>query len=351
MGKKVMIALSGGVDSAVATSILMDAGYEVQAVTMQLRPVGFEETIQSAKEVANFFGIQHHIVDLSEEFESEVIAPFLEAYKKGETPNPCQYCNPRVKYGLLMDWSISQGADFFATGHYARLKRDDDINLVHLIQARNSRKDQGYVLSRLTQSQLSRLIFPLGEFQSKEEVRKLAKEKQIPVFEKKDSTGICFVANGNHLTYLAKQAPSMMQPGPVCDQTGKIVGRHQGLARYTIGQRKGLQQWAKGASLVVERLDARQNTLWLGPEADVWTNRIRFCELQWLVPVEDYEMLEVKLCQWGPKCPVSRMDSEVIQVSEPARAPAPGQVIAFYRGDEVVGSAVIKREKQKKNNE
>ncbi len=343
MGKKVMIALSGGVDSAVATSILMDAGYEVQAVTMQLRPVGFEETIQSAKEVADFFGIQHHIVDLSEEFESEVIAPFLEAYKKGETPNPCQYCNPRIKYGLLMDWSISQGADFFATGHYARLKRDPDTNLVHLLQAVNRRKDQGYVLSCLTQSQLVRLIFPLGEFQSKEDVRELAREKKIPIFEKKDSTGICFIENGDHLTYLAKQAPSTMLPGPVCDQTGKILGRHQGLARYTIGQRKGLQQWSKGASLVVEKLDALQNTLWLGQEADVWTDQIRFYELQWLVPVEKHEMLEVKLCQWGPKCPVLRMETEIIYVGVPARAPAPGQIIVFYRGNEVVGSAVIKR--------
>jgi tRNA-specific 2-thiouridylase len=343
MGKKVMIALSGGVDSAVATSILIDAGYKVEAVTMKLRPVGFEETIQSAEEVADFFGIQHHVVDLSEAFESKVVAPFLEAYRKGETPNPCLYCNPKIKYGLLMDWSISQGADYFATGHYARLKRDPNTELVHLLQAANSRKDQGYVLSRLTQSQLSRLIFPLGEFQSKDEVRKLAMDKGIPVFEKKDSTGICFIEKGDHLSYLSKLAPSTMQSGPVCHQTGKIVGRHQGLARYTIGQKKGLQRWAKGIGLVVTRMDASKNTLWLGSETDLLTEQIRFHDLQWLVPVEGKDPLDVMLCQWGHKYPAVKVEADTAILGVSARAPAPGQIIVFYRGNEVVGSAVIDR--------
>jgi tRNA-specific 2-thiouridylase len=346
MGKKVMIALSGGVDSAVATSILLDAGHQLEAVTMKLRPVGFEETIQSAKEVADFFGIQHHVIDLSEAFESEVVAPFLEAYRKGQTPNPCLYCNPRIKYGLLMDWSISQGADYFATGHYARLKHDSNTELVHLLQAANSRKDQGYVLSRLTQSQLSRLIFPLGEFQSKEEVRKLAMEKGIPVFEKKDSTGICFIEKGNHLSYLSRIAPSTMQSGPVCDQTGRIVGRHQGLARYTIGQKKGVQQWTKGIGLVVTRMDASKNTLWLGSETDLLTNQIRFHDLQWLVPVEGKDSLDVKLCQWGHKYPAVKVEVHTAILGVSARAPAPGQIIVFYRGNEVVGSAVIDRWKK-----
>lgn len=341
MGKRVMIALSGGVDSAVATSLLIDAGYTVEAVTMKLRSIGFEDAIQSAKEVADFFEIRHHIADLSEDFERKVVKPFLEAYERGETPNPCQYCNPKIKYGLLMDWSIRQGAEFFATGHYARLKRDPDTDLVHLLQAKNSRKDQGYVLSRLTQAQLAHLIFPLGEFESKDEVRKLAKDRNIPVFEKKDSTGICFIAKGDHLTYLAEQMPSTMQPGPVRDRTGKILGRHQGLARYTIGQKKGLQQWTKGSDLVVTRLDAWENTLWLGRESEVWTSQIRFHELRWLVPVEEHEKLEVKLCQWGPKYPVSSIEEGIMVVSMPARAPAPGQIIAIYQGDEVVGSAMI----------
>ncbi|BES65520.1 tRNA 2-thiouridine(34) synthase MnmA [Gottschalkiaceae bacterium SANA] len=343
MGKKVMIALSGGVDSAVATSILIDAGYQVEAVTMKLRPVGFEETIESAKEVADFFGIQHHVIDLSKAFESKVVAPFLEAYRKGQTPNPCLYCNPKIKYGLLMDWSINQGADYFATGHYARLKRDSNTALVHLLQASNSRKDQGYVLSRLTQAQLSRLIFPLGEFQSKEDVRKLAMDKGIPVFEKKDSTGICFIEKGDHLSYLSKFAPSTMQPGPVCHQNGKIVGRHQGLARYTIGQKKGLQQWTKGNGLVVTRMDALNNTLWLGSETDLLTEQIRFHDLQWLVPVEGKDPLDVKLCQWGHTYPVAKVEADIAILGVSARAPAPGQIIVFYRRDEVVGSAVIDR--------
>lgn len=343
MGKKVMIALSGGVDSAVATSILIDAGYQVEAVTMKLRPVGFEETIQSAKEVADFFGIQHHVVDLSKAFESKVVAPFLEAYRKGQTPNPCLYCNPKIKYGLLMDWSISQGADYFATGHYARLKRDSDTNLVHLLQAVNSRKDQGYVLSRLTQSQLARLIFPLGAFQSKEDVRKVAREKNIPVFEKKDSTGICFIEKGDHLTYLSKLAPSTMQQGPVRDQRGKIVGRHQGLARYTIGQKKGLQQWTKDLGLVVTKMEALENTLWLGTESDLLTKKVRFHDLQWLVPVGGQEPLDVKLCQWGHTYSVAKVEVDTAILGVSARAPAPGQIIVFYRGSEVVASAVIDR--------
>ncbi len=341
MGKKVMLALSGGVDSAVAADLLLEEGYEVHGVTMKLQQDGFEEPVASAREVAEFLGISHTVLDLTQAFERDVVHPWLDAYRQGQTPNPCQFCNPAIKYGLLLDWAMEQGADFFATGHYAKLKRDPN-GRVHLIQAENERKDQGYVLCRLSQAQLQRLLFPVGEFASKEEVRAYAKRRGIPVFEKKDSMGICFIPGGDHLTYLAKHAPSVMMPGPVRDQKGKILGRHQGLARFTIGQKKGLQKWTGGKEFVVTRLDAKDKALWLGPEEALWTERVMIEDLQWIVPQPMGAKLEVKLCQWGPKVGAKEVESQMIRLVEPARAPAPGQVVAIYQGREVIGSAIIK---------
>lgn len=341
MGKRVMIALSGGVDSAVAADLLLNQGYQVHGVTMKLQEEGFDEAIASAKEVADHLGIAHTVLDLSSVFERDVIQPWLRAYEKGETPNPCQFCNPAVKYGALLDWAIAQGADYFATGHYARLKRDER-GRVHLIQAENERKDQGYVLCRLSQKQLQKLIFPLGEFSSKEQVRTFAKQRQIPVFKKKDSMGICFITRGNHLTYLAQHAPSIMTPGPVKDDSGRIVGRHQGLARYTIGQKKGLQDWTKENGWIVARLDAKSNTLWLGKEEEIWTEQVQIENLKWIVAADEDWDCTVKLCQWGPKVKAGVISEAVIHLAEPARAPAPGQVVAIYQGREVIGSAIIK---------
>jgi tRNA-specific 2-thiouridylase len=332
------MALSGGVDSAVATDCLLDQGYEVFGVTMKLQNRGYEEEIEHAREVAACLGISHQVLDLSREFQTAVIEPWLAAYGAGETPNPCLVCNPAIKYGALMKWAIQQGADLFATGHYARLTRDEN-GRIHLLQGLNVRKDQAYVLCRLEEYQLQRLILPLGGFSSKHQVRALAKSRGLPVHQKKDSTGICFIAEGDHLTYLARHAPQAMTPGPVRDDTGKIVGRHQGLARYTIGQKKGVGQWAPG--MVVVRMDAKANSLWLGPESALWTRTVPIRDLKWMSPVNQKTDLWVKLCQWGPKAKVLDLTDREIRLGQETRAPAPGQVAAIYCGNEIVGSAWI----------
>jgi tRNA-specific 2-thiouridylase len=246
---RVAVAMSGGVDSSVAAALLVQAGHEVVGFTLNLWPVWLPEdgnphaccgvgAAEDARAVAQQLGIRHYVLNLREAFEEAVIRPFAEAYARGRTPNPCVACNRSVKFSLLLDRARGLGMDFLATGHYARTRRDGQV--VRLLRALDPRKDQSYVLCGLSQRELSHVLFPLGEL-TKDRVRSVARELGLVVADKPESQEICFVPRGHYTEVVARFAPHALRPGPLYDLHGRRLGTHQGVARYTLGQRRGLR--------------------------------------------------------------------------------------------------------------
>ncbi len=334
---RVAVALSGGVDSAAAAVILQEEGHCVFAVTMRHT----EAPPSAAVKIARALGVEHHIFDLRELFKNEVITPFQNDYLRGFTPNPCVVCNPKVKFGALMDSALQLGAERFATGHYARVRRDPSGRYL-LVRARHLNKDQSYALYGLKQHQLGRIIFPMGTMR-KAEAREIVRRRGIHV-PAGESQEICFIPEGDYRHCLPDQ--ESMRPGPIIDHRGQTVGQHRGLAHYTVGQRKGLGV-ALGYPAYVLALDAAKNTLVVGFESLLYkdeclvgnTNFIPFDHL-----TEELR-LEVKVRYTAVPSPsaVSPAGGEraVVKFEAPERAITPGQAAVFYNGDFVVGGGTI----------
>jgi len=354
-GDRVVAAMSGGVDSSVMAALLHRAGYEVIGVSMQL----FDKTglgagaegrcctlddFQDARRVAFEQGFPHYVLDFEGRFRDFVIEGFIEGYAAGETPSPCIRCNQHLKFDALMDRADALDAPFVATGHYATIAHGDRW---HLRKAQDLGKDQSYYLFHHTQATLARTLFPLSHL-AKPEVRELGRELGLHLAEKAESQEICFVGDQRYDAFLESQgrAPATGE-GPIRFLDGREAGRHGGYWRYTIGQRRGLGI-AHAEPLYVVRVDPASNTVWVGTEGDLWTDRLEAGDLSWVAGApRDPLPCAARIRSRGLEAEalVIPLEGGRVQVSfaEPQRAPALGQAVVFYRGDDVLGGGWIQR--------
>lgn len=343
--RKVAVAMSGGIDSSVAALLLKDQGYEILGITMKLWHDNNQE-VDDARSVAIQLGIPHQVIDLKPQFINRVVDYFCREYLSGRTPNPCVICNYYIKFGLLLEKAMELGAEFLATGHYARVVRESDGRMA-LLAALHPRKDQSYVLYRLTQAQLKRVILPLGHY-SKDEVIQLARQHQLAVSGKTESQEICFVSSMNYGDFIEKFAAVEHLQGEFKLSNGKSLGPHRGIHRYTIGQRKGLGL-ALGFPAYVTGIDAKTNTVWVGSNESLYHKALiaeDFTFISGEVPDDSIKAL-AKIRYLAPKVeavatPIS--ESEVkISFKAPQRAITPGQSVVLYDGEKVLGGGIIAR--------
>jgi len=337
----VMIALSGGVDSAVCAGILKNTGHTVCGATLHL--VG--EPQNGAKLAAEALGIPFYEFSEQKAFDAFVVQAFQESYNRGETPNPCIICNSLIKFGLLLDHAKKLGQDYLATGHYAIVEKDASTGRMLLKRAKDTNKDQTYMLYLLTQEQLKHTLFPLGEL-TKKEIRAMAEDMKLPNAKAPDSQDICFVPDGDYAAFLEKRLGTAYPKGEFINETGDILGRHQGIIRYTIGQRKGLGI-ALGEPAFVLSKNAETNQVILGPEEKLFKTRVLADRVNWIACEKPQDKIRVTA-----KTRYSHKESEAVlhllengkvlaEFSQPQRAPAPGQAMVFYDGDVVVGGGTI----------
>jgi tRNA-specific 2-thiouridylase len=344
------VALSGGVDSSAAALLLKEAAYEVIGIHMRLRnSPDFDHQAHRAENVCRILDVPYHEVDLQKEFESCVVDYFCREYQLGRTPNPCVACNQDMKFGLLLDKALSLGADYLATGHYARVEHSRDEH--RLLKAADILRDQSYFLYTLTQEKLGHVLFPLGKH-SKDEVRQMAKQAGLPTATK-SSQDICFISQKNYGTFLSQRFATLA--GDIVDTQGKRLGQHWGIAFYTIGQRHGLGL-ASGKPLYVIRIEPESNRIVLGPEEDLYSQRLTAGKLNWIsgkAPREPltvkakirYKSKEAEATLFPPRhCEPERSEGEAIsdvRFAQPQKAVTPGQAIVFYNLDETLGGGII----------
>ncbi|HEX9079904.1 MAG TPA: tRNA 2-thiouridine(34) synthase MnmA [Desulfuromonadaceae bacterium] len=344
---RIAVAMSGGVDSSVTASLLRHQGHEVIGITMRLfapHTEGPGTTGHDAAAVARHLGIEHHLVDFEPDFCRLIVADFVAEYRRGHTPNPCVRCNRHIKFGLLLDKARELGADLLATGHYVRKNCDPD-GLCHLRTAACIPKDQSYFLYTLNQERLQRIIFPLGEVESKDEVRRLAREYGLPVADKGDSQEVCFIPDDDYVAFLEGECGVTAIPGEVVHVNGRVLGRHRGTHRYTIGQRKGLGiAWSE--PLYVVGIDAERNVVLVGEQARVFAAGLTAEEVSWIIPpgAESFgAFCKIRYRHQPVPCEVRLLAGARCEVRfhQPQKAVTPGQALVFYRGDEVLGGGRI----------
>ena len=350
MKKKVAVAMSGGVDSSLSAAILLYRGFEVVGVTMWLENEEFHEKsccssqeIQDAKTVANQLGIVHYVADFRKIFREEVENYFVAEYLRGRTPNPCVHCNKKIKFGKLFDFAKYIGADFLATGHYARIVFEDDR--FKLKKGVDIKKDQSYVLYNLTAENLSQIIFPLGDM-SKDETRNVAESLNLPVAHKRDSQEICFIPNNDYKDFISRRADDVdaLKAGEIVDTNGKVLGRHNGFANYTIGQRKGLGIAAE-CPLYVVRIDVAKRQVVVGKSDELFSDELTAENVHWIYTPKNFPVkLQAKI-RYGfrvANCTVENFGENLrVKFDEPQRAITAGQSIVFYDDDEVLGGGTI----------
>ena len=346
-GRKIAVAMSGGVDSSTVAALLKEQGAEVIGINMKLfKREGEDPNAKGDAEiVADFLGIKFHQVRLEEEFARLIMDDFRAQYLEGATPNPCVRCNRYVKFGLLLDKALELGADLLATGHYVRTSLDED-GIYHLLKAANLAKDQSYFLYTLTQQQLSRVVFPLGDMPSKDEVRRLAAGFGLPVAQKSDSQEICFVPGDDYVAFLEKDGALGGKSGEIVHVSGKVVGRHSGTHRYTIGQRRGLGiAWKE--PLYVQAIDAGKERVVVGEAEGLFAPGLRACDLNWVVAPEGDSVqttCKIRYRQQPVECSVtfsSGAGCGEVRFSEPQKSVTPGQSVVFYQGEELMGGGRI----------
>lgn len=344
---KIAVAMSGGVDSSVAAALLKQQGHELSGITMRLfEPFvpGAAGPVHDAAEIARQLGIPHHQIDLEPDFRRLIIDDFVHEYRCGQTPNPCVRCNRFVKFGLLLDKARQLGADMLATGHYARKTVDPDGGC-HLRMARNIRKDQSYFLHVLSRERLEQVLFPLGDVESKDEVRQLARQFGLTVATKSDSQEVCFIPNDDYVAYLENREQVPAVKGEIVHLNGKRLGTHNGTHRFTIGQRRGLGvAWSE--PLYVTALDAARNLVIAGEERHVFARGLLAAGLNWINPPSSQQFestCKIRYRHQPVACRVRVLEDGGCRVEfhEPQKAVTPGQSVVFYQDDEVLGGGRI----------
>lgn len=343
---EVAIALSGGVDSSVAAALLVEAGRDVFGVTMRLglaelagRQCCGEEEVALARRVCAHLGIPHVVIDVAADFRTEVVEPFCDAYAAGLTPNPCVSCNERIKFGMLAERVGTLGAAVLATGHYARLERDADGE-PWLARAADRTKDQSYFLYRIPPATLGMLEFPLGGL-AKAEVRRMAAERGLPTAERRESQEVCFT--DDHAALVAAVHPGAVEPGAIETTDGTVLGTHRGIARYTVGQRRGLGVGGPDGPYRVVRIDAARRAVVVAPEAAAHTESVTLAEPVWRegdLPTHVLAQIRYRSAPRPAMAALTR-DGLDVEFDSPVEPLAPGQSVVLYADDRVVGGGMV----------
>jgi len=343
--KKVLVAMSGGVDSSVAAALLKAEGFEVVGATLILTDHVFSEGINFAQDVAKKLDIPHFVLDLTKEFEHEIVNFFCKEYLSGRTPNPCIVCNKKIKFGFLLTRARALGADYLATGHYAKVVYDNAKSRFFLKKGKDEKKDQSYFLFALSQAQLGPVVFPLGKM-TKTEVKEKAKEIGLQVFDKPESQEVCFIPGNNYKNFIKGRFPRLNEKGPIVSTEGKILGEHQGIFSLTVGQRKGLKI-AKGFPLYVISLDKATNAAVVGMKEETFRKELIVSQTNWVSIKSLDKPMEVKVRvrhqhQESPARIIPLSEGRVgVEFFKPQMAITPGQAAVFYDEDTVVGGGWI----------
>lgn len=343
--EKVLVAMSGGVDSSVASYLMLQAGYDCAGATMLLHSTEQTSNLTDCRAIASRLGIPFHVLDCTQAFQDAVIAPFIGTYEEGGTPNPCIQCNRHLKFGLLLEKARAMGFDAIATGHYAKIEKDPVSGRYLLYRSADKSKDQTYFLYSLTQEQLARTHFPLGRF-SKAEVRQIAQEQGFLNAKKQDSQDICFIPDGDYFSFMKRYTGKDYPQGAFLDLAGNVVGRHSGAVAYTIGQRKGLGI-AMGEPVYVCCKDMENNTVSVGPDAALYRSALRANDWNWIAyPAPSSPIratAKVRYRHTEQPATVYPEDGGFAQVEfdTPQRAITTGQAVVLYDGDLVIGGGTI----------